>query len=725
MTTARVELPKVLIPVFDGPADVRGAYGGRGSGKTRSFAKMVAVRGYMYGKAGTSGILLCARQFMNSLEDSSLEECKRAIEDEPWLLDYYEIGDKYIKSRDGRITFAFAGLDRNIASIKSKGRLLLCWVDEAEPVTDEAFTTLIPTLREEGDGWNAELWVTWNPKRKSAAVERRFRLTDDPMTKVVKCNWRDNPKFPAKLERDRQKDSKERPEQYDHIWEGGYATVVEGAYFAKDLVQANSEGRISHVAPDPLMTIRLFADLGGTGARADNFVFWAAQFIGKEIRVVNHYEKQGQPISTHLEWLRESGYTPGKAQIWLPHDGDKQDSVYDASFATAFEAAGYEVTVIPNQGKGAAKMRIEAARRLFPSIWFNESTTVGGRDALGWYHEKRDEVRVIGLGPEHDWASHSCFLGSTEILTRYGTRQIMNLPYSGEVLTPCGWKQYIAPRVTRQAAPLVEVVFTGGHSVKCTPDHLFMTESGWKSAESLTPNTAILSTLTRSRNISMAASIGCGRVKSIYRGAVKGFIEMCGLRHSGKYPKIATSTTRTVTCSTTGWKTLSACLPASIYQSPVLGGKSLNAGGLLKLQEIGPQSGMLHQRGGYGTSGMQSALNRGLSGSEKKSHASSAGNCIWHLFEKVATRANTVLRLVKSRLTESAANQTNTLVFIESVKKLSETADVWDITVPDGHWFSLANGAVVHNCDAFGLMCVAYEEPTVTKKLKRKSMGYV
>jgi hypothetical protein len=41
-------------------------------------------------------------------------------------------------------------------------------------------------------------------------------------------------------------------------------------------------------------------------------------------------------------------------------------------------------------------------------------------------------------------------------------------------------------------------------------------------------------------------------------------------------------------------------------------------------------------------------------------------------------------------------------------------ADVWDITVPDGHWFSLENGAVVHNSDAFGLMCVAHEPPTAT-----------
>ncbi len=50
--------------------------------------------------------------------------------------------------------------------------------------------------------------------------------------------------------------------------------------------------------------------------------------------------------------------------------------------------------------------RVEAARRLFPSIWFNEDTTEGGRDALGWYHEKKDEARNIGLGPAHDWSSH-------------------------------------------------------------------------------------------------------------------------------------------------------------------------------------------------------------------------------------------------------------------------------------------------------------------------------
>lgn len=406
MATARVEVVPKLIPVFQGEADVRGAYGGRGSGKTRSFAKMAAVRGYMHGMSGVTGQIVCGRQFMNSLEDSSLEECKRAIEEEPFLLSYYEIGDKYIKSRDGRIWFTFVGLDRNIASIKSKGRILLLWVDEAEPVTDEAFSVVIPTLREEGEGWNAELWVTWNPKRKAAAVEKRFRQSTDPRVKIVECNWRDNPRFPSKLERDRLRDLAERPEQYSHVWEGDFATTLEGAYFAKHLAEAKAQGRVGRVAPDPLMTYRVFCDIGGTGARADAFAMWVAQFVGMEIRVLRYYEAVGQPLATHLTWLREQGYTPEKTQIWLPHDGATQDKVHAVSYESAMKQAGYPVTVVPNQGKGAAKARIEEARRLFPAMWFNEETCSAGLDALGWYHEKRDEVRGIGLGPEHDWASH-------------------------------------------------------------------------------------------------------------------------------------------------------------------------------------------------------------------------------------------------------------------------------------------------------------------------------
>lgn len=401
MRTARIELPPKLIPVFTGEADVRGAFGGRGSAKTRSFAKMSAVRAYMWAQAGRKGIILCGRQFMNSLDDSSLEEVKAAIESEPWLAEYFDIGEKYVRTKDGNVAYKFTGLDRSIDSIKSKARILLCWVDEGEPVTEEAWIKLIPTLREE----DSELWVTWNPESKRSATHKRFRESRDSRMKIVEMNWRDNPWFPKILERKRAKDQKERPDSYEHIWEGGFVVAHEGAYYAPHLAQAKTEGRIGNVARDPLMTLRAIWDIGGTGAKADACAIWIAQFVGKEIRWLDYYEAVGQPLSTHVSWLREKGY--GKALCILPHDGSTNDKVYDVSYESALKDAGFEVVVVPNQGKGAAKMRIEAARRLFPSMWFNEKTTEAGRDALGWYHEKKsDDDRNIGLGPNHDWSSH-------------------------------------------------------------------------------------------------------------------------------------------------------------------------------------------------------------------------------------------------------------------------------------------------------------------------------
>jgi len=399
VTTVRLEIPEKLIALFEDEADVRAADGGRGSAKTRTFAKMTAVRALMWDAAGRSGQILCGRQFMNSLADSSLEEIKAAIRSEPWLLAAFDIGEKYVKTKSGRIYYTFTGLDRNVASVKSKARILLCWVDEAEPVTEEAWTTLIPTLREE----DSELWVTWNSKRKTAPVERRFKNVDDPRIKYVRVNWRDNPWFPDILERVRQRDMRDRPDQYAHIWEGDFVAVVEGAYYAAHLNTAREEGRIGNFAPDPLMTIRAIWDIGGTGSRADACAIWIAQYIGPQIRWLDYYEAQGQPLATHIEWLRDNGYE--KALCVLPHDGKTNDRVHDVSYESALKGAGFEVQVIANQGAGAAMKRVEAARRLFPNMWFDEKCQAG-LDAIGWYHEKRDEERGIGLGPDHDWSSH-------------------------------------------------------------------------------------------------------------------------------------------------------------------------------------------------------------------------------------------------------------------------------------------------------------------------------
>lgn len=400
MTTLQIKVPEKLAPVFTGQARYRGAYGGRGSAKTRTFAKMAALHGLLLAQAGETGIILCGREYMNSLDESSMAEVKAAIADEPMLAAGYDVGEKYIRTNDRRIEFKFAGLRHNLDSIKSKAKIHILWVDEAEPVSESAWVKVIPTVREHG----SEIWVTWNPERKTSATHKRFREDPPEGARIVEMNWRDNPWFPDVLNQERLQDKEKRPELYDHIWEGDFATVTEGAYFAELLAEAKREGRIGFVERDKLLPVYAYADIGGAGARADAFVFWIIQYVGREIRVLDYYESVGQTLDYHVRWMRDRGYE--QARIVLPHDGANANNVTGKRYEDHWRDAGFTVETVPNQGRGAAMQRVQAVRRILPRCWFNETTTEGGREALGFYHERRDNDRSIGLGPEHDWSSH-------------------------------------------------------------------------------------------------------------------------------------------------------------------------------------------------------------------------------------------------------------------------------------------------------------------------------
>jgi phage terminase large subunit len=403
--TLNLQTARVFVPLLE-PARYKGAWGGRGSGKSHFFGELL-IEDCMAepGNSGGEGMRsVCIREVQKDLAQSS----KALIEGKLRANGITE-ADGFKVFRDcietpGDGLMIFKGMqDYTAESVKSLENFKRAWWEEAQTATQNSLDLLRPTIRAPG----SELWFSWNARRRSDAVDQMLRGTELPTgAQVVKANWRDNPWFTAELEQERLDCLRMQPDQYNHIWEGGYVTVMSGAYYAANINEARLQKRIGRVAADPLMTLRVFVDIGGTGAKADAFTMWVAQFIGKEIRVLDYYETQGQPLATHLAWLRSRGYTKERAQIWLPHDGSTQDKVFDVSYESALQDAGYSVTVVPNQGKGAAAARIEAGRRLFPSMWFNEETTDAGLSALGWYHEKKDEKRNIGLGPEHDWASH-------------------------------------------------------------------------------------------------------------------------------------------------------------------------------------------------------------------------------------------------------------------------------------------------------------------------------
>jgi phage terminase large subunit len=133
---------------------------------------------------------------------------------------------------------------------------------------------------------------------------------------------------------------------------------------------------------------------------------WIAQFVGREIRLLDYIEGVGQPLGYYAHELRRRGWND--VIIYLPHDGVATNNITGKRYIDHWIEAGFECGIpIKNTGAGAAMMRIEAARRVFPRCWFNDSTTEAGCDALGYYHERQDEKRSIGLGPEHDWSSHA------------------------------------------------------------------------------------------------------------------------------------------------------------------------------------------------------------------------------------------------------------------------------------------------------------------------------
>ena len=393
---AVIKIPDKLIPVFSGDARYRASFGGRGSGKTRSFALMTAVRGYYAGKSGVEGIILCAREHLNSLDESSLEEVKAAISSVDFLKDYYDVGERYIRSKDGKINYSFAGLRRNVDSLKSRSRILICWVDEAENVSESAWQKLIPTVREH----NSEIWVTWNPESKQSSTHKRFRENPPDDAKIAEMNWQDNPWFPEVLERARIEDKEKRPDIYPHVWEGDFRVHVEGSYYASEMLRAQSDGRICAVPYDRNAGVVTAWDLG----MADTTSIFFAQFVGKEVRVIDYYENSGLALDHYVRVLADKGYTYD--HHILPHDVRVKELGTGKSRYEVLQNLGLNsITICPMLG---VEDGIQQVRSMLDTCWFDETRCEKGVDALRQHRRDWDDVGKAWRGrPLHDWTSHA------------------------------------------------------------------------------------------------------------------------------------------------------------------------------------------------------------------------------------------------------------------------------------------------------------------------------
>jgi phage terminase large subunit len=232
LSILRIPTARVFEPLL-APARYKAVYGGRGSGKSHFFGELLVE--ICQAERGTSAV--CIRESQRTLAQSS----KRLIESKIAALglghQFKIFNDKIESPGDGIIIFR--GMqDHTSESIKSLEGFGIAWVDEAQNLSARSLSLLRPTIRAEG----SQLWASWNPRRKSDAIDDFFRVRKPPGSIVVNANWRNNPWFPAVLEEERKLDLSLYPDRYDHIWEGDYVRAFEGAYFAQMLIEAKSAG---------------------------------------------------------------------------------------------------------------------------------------------------------------------------------------------------------------------------------------------------------------------------------------------------------------------------------------------------------------------------------------------------------------------------------------------------------------------------------------------------
>lgn len=217
---AVIELPTIMLGLFDTHARYRVCYGGRGAGRSWSFARALIARA-LQGKIR----ILCAREFQNSIADS----IHTLLADQIELLGlsrYFEIQNTAIYARNGS-EFIFSGIRSNVTRIKSLEGVNIVYVEEAAGVSTDSWETLIPTIR----GHGSEILVAFNPDLESDPTYQRFVVHPPDSAIVIRTTFKDNPWFPEPLKAEAEYLARVDGDAYAHVWEGGCRTHSDAQIF--------------------------------------------------------------------------------------------------------------------------------------------------------------------------------------------------------------------------------------------------------------------------------------------------------------------------------------------------------------------------------------------------------------------------------------------------------------------------------------------------------------
>lgn len=262
--TLRIQTPRVFVPLLQEGMRYKGAWGGRGSGKSWFFASYIIER-----CISESGLrVVCVREVQKTLRESA----KRLLEDTIKAMGVghlFDVQADCIKTPGGGIIIFQGMQDHTAESIKSLEGFRVCWWEEAQTASDRSVELLRPTMRS-----GSEILFSWNPRNANDPVDKLLRGPDLPARAVVvKANWSDNPFFPKELEEERQFDARNNRDRYSHIWEGSYEPAAIGAIFDRVNIGQNRREAAPEldrivVAIDPAVSNEPHSDHHGIGVAA-------------------------------------------------------------------------------------------------------------------------------------------------------------------------------------------------------------------------------------------------------------------------------------------------------------------------------------------------------------------------------------------------------------------------------------------------------------------------
>ena len=387
-------------------------YGGRGAGRSWGVSRAALLCGMGGGPAGQlpDGLrTLCVREIQDSLRQSM----KRTLADQVvklQLADYYEVLDESIRGRKGTTAkgteFFFEGLRRNTSKIKSYEGIDLCIAEEAAPISDNSWKDLTPTIRKPPPGGpfktGAEFWINFNPELEEDETYQRFIVNPPVNALCMKMNYQDNPWFPEELLPDMAADKARSIDLYNHVWLGECKLNLEGAVYADEMRDVQSENRITEVDWIKTEPVTAVFDLG----RSDYTTIWFVQRAGWDFRVIGYYQNNRKHISHYLEVIQRKGYLIDT--LWLPHDAQAKTVGTKQSVEEQVKAAGYSgqrCRIVPRL---SVHDGIQAARGVFPRCYFDRAATAEGVRHLRLYSYEMDPTtKRFSDKPLHDKVGHS------------------------------------------------------------------------------------------------------------------------------------------------------------------------------------------------------------------------------------------------------------------------------------------------------------------------------